>query len=247
MISVTIFNEFCHEKFDDRVKEHYPEGIHKAIAEFLGKEEDITVRTVTLDDEECGLTQEVIDSTDVLLWWGHLRHGDVPDHVAYRVKEAVLKGMGFIALHSAHHSKPFRFLMGSSCNLCWREDDDLERVWVVNPAHPIAQGIEPYFELTAEEMYCEPFGVPEPDQLVFIGWYEGGEVFRSGCCYFRENGKIFYFQPGHESYPTYHNPSVQKVLVNAIRWAAPTYRIPSLDCPHVQKLTPWVPGSHRRT
>ncbi len=244
MIRVTIYNEFCHEKFDEVVKEIYPLGIHKTIADFLSTEEDIAVRTVTLDDEECGLTQEVIDSTDVLLWWGHLRHGDVPDHVAIRVRDAVHKGMGFVALHSAHHSKPFRLLMGTTCNLNWREEGDLERVWVTNPAHPIAAGIDGYFEVEHEEMYCEPFGVPEPDQLVFIGWYEGGEVFRSGCCYFRENGKIFYFQPGHETYRTFHNPAVQRVIKNAVRWAAPSRRVDHLVCPHVKKVEPGVPGSH---
>ena len=244
MISVTIFNEFCHEKFDKEVQEIYPNGIHQAIADFLATEEDFTVRTVTLDDEDCGLTKEVLDSTDVLLWWGHLRHGDVPDRVAHRVKEAVLKGMGFVPLHSAHHSKPFRLLMGTTCNLNWREEGDLERLWVVNPSHPIAQGIGSYFEVEHEEMYCEPFGIPEPDQLVLIGWYEGGEVFRSGCCYFRENGKIFYFQPGHETYRTYYNPSVQRVIKNAIRWAAPTRRLNGLVCPHVKKVTPGKPESH---
>ena len=147
MVSVTIYNEFCHEKFDENVRKLYPDGIHNAIAKFLGENDDITVRTVTLDDEECGLTDDVIDSTDVLIWWGHLRHGDVPDSVAERVKNAVLKGMGFIALHSAHHSKPFRLLMGTTCNLSWREDGDLERVWVTAPSHPIAQGIDTYFEI----------------------------------------------------------------------------------------------------
>ncbi len=246
MISVTIYNEFCHEKSDEEVKKIYPEGIHKAIADFLGKEEDIKVRTVTLDDEECGLTEEVLNDTDVLLWWGHLRHGDVPDSVVERVKNAVLKGMGFIALHSAHHSKPFRALMGTTCNLGWREDGDRERVWVTDPSHPIAQGIDTYFEIEHEEMYSEPFGVPVPDQLVFIGWYEGGEVFRSGCCYFRENGRIFYFQPGHETYATYYNPSVQLVLKNAVRWAAPVRRVKALVCPNVKKIEVGVPGSHRR-
>ncbi len=246
MISVTIYNEFCHEKIDEAVKEIYPCGIHKTIADFLSTEEDVTVRTVTLDDEECGLTQEVLDSTDVLIWWGHLRHGDVPDHVAERVKNAVLKGMGFVALHSAHHSKPFRLLMGTTCNLSWREGGDLERVWVTNPAHPIAQGIDTYFEIEHEEVYCEPFGIPEPNQLVFIGWYEGGEVFRSGCCYFRENGRIFYFQPGHETYRAFHNPAVQHVIKNAVRWAAPTGRVKELICPNVKKVTTGVPGSHRR-
>ena len=238
MISVTIFNEFHHEKFDKEVQEVYPNGIHQAIADFLATEEDFTVRTVTLDDEDCGLTKEVLASTDVLLWWGHLRHGDVPDHVANRVKEAVLKGMGFIPLHSAHHSKPFRLLMGTTCNLNWREEGDLERLWVVNPSHPIAQGIGSYFEVEHEEMYCEPFGIPEPDQLLMINWYDSGEVFRSGCIYQRGHGKIFYFQPGHETFPIYYDKNVQTVIRNAVKWAAPTYRTPDLPCPWVPRITP---------
>ena len=246
MISVTIYNEFCHEKFDENVRKLYPDGIHNAIAKFLGENDDITVRTVTLDDEECGLTDGVIDSTDVLIWWGHLRHGDVPDSVAERVKNAVLKGMGFIALHSAHHSKPFRLLMGTTCNLSWREDGDLERVWVTAPSHPIAQGIDTYFEIEEEETYSEPFAIPQPDELVFVGWYEGGEVFRSGCCYVRENGRVFYFQPGHETCPTFHNKSVQRVITNAVRWAAPVNRVSQLICPNVKKITTGIPGSHRR-
>lgn len=234
MIRVTVWNEFIHEKEMDEVKKIYPDGIHAAIADFLGKEEDIEVRCATLDMEECGLTQEVIDNTDVLLWWGHCAHGSVPDEIVDRVQEAVLKGMGMIFLHSAHHSKPFRRLMGTSCNLCWREDGDMERLWVVDPGHPITQGLGKYFELEHEEMYGEPFGIPEPQKVVLLGWYEGGEAFRSGCCYVRGNGKIFYFQPGHETYPTYHNKDVQTVIKNAVRWAEPVNRVEKLECPHVK-------------
>ena len=234
MIRVTVWNEFIHEKEMDEVKKIYPDGIHAAIADFLGKEEDIEVRCATLDMEECGLTQEVIDNTDVLLWWGHCAHVSVPDEIVDRVQEAVLKGMGMIFLHSAHHSKPFRRLMGTSCNLCWREDGDMERLWVVDPGHPITQGLGKYFELEHEEMYGEPFGIPEPQKVVLLGWYEGGEAFRSGCCYVRGNGKIFYFQPGHETYPTYHNKDVQTVIKNAVRWAEPVNRVEKLECPHVK-------------
>lgn len=234
MIRVTVWNEFIHEKEMDEVKKIYPDGIHAAIADFLGKEEDIEVRCATLDMEECGLTQEVIDNTDVLLWWGHCAHGSVPDEIVDRVQEAVLKGMGMIFLHSAHHSKPFRRLMGTSCNLCWREDGDMERLWVVDPGHPITQGLGKYFELEHEEMYGEPFGIPEPQKVVLLGWYEGGEAFRSGCCYVRGNGKIFYFQPGHETYPTYHNKDVQTVIKNAVRWAEPVNRVEKLECPQVK-------------
>ncbi len=234
MIKVTVWNEFAHEKTDELVKSIYPNGIHACIADFL-KSDDIAVRTATLDDPECGLTEEVLKDTDVLIWWGHMRHEAVPDEVAARVKEAVLKGMGMIFLHSGHHSKPFRALMGTSGNLCWREDGDLARVWVCVPSHPIAKGLGKYFEVEHEETYTEPFDIPTPDETVFISWYEGGEVFRSGCTWRRGNGKIFYFQPGHETYRTYYNPAVQTVIRNAVYWAKSDYRVEELICPNVKK------------
>lgn len=234
MTRVLIWNEFFHEKTEEAVKKLYPSGIHNAIAEFL-KTDDIEIKTATLDDPDCGLTQEVLDNTDVLIWWGHMKHNDVPDEIAMRVRDAVLEGMGMVFLHSAHHSKPFKFLLGTSCNLSWREDGDLERVWVCKPSHPIAQGLGRYFEIEHEETYAEPFDIPNPDELVFMGWYEGGELFRSGCCYNRGNGKIFYFQPGHESYPTFYNKDVQTVIKNAVRYVAPSYRA-KLECPRVEKI-----------
>ena len=233
MIKVTIFNEFRHEKQKESIRAIYPDGIHGAIKAGI-EDEEILVRTVTLDDPECGLTQEVLDDTDVLLWWGHMAHHEVPDEVAQRVRDAVHSGMGAIFLHSGHHSKPFRLLMGTPCNLTWREDGDYELVWVVNPAHPIAQGIGRFIKLEEVETYDEPFSIPEPDELVFIGSYEGGEVFRSGCCWQRGNGRVFYFQPGHETYPIYHQPEIIKVIKNAIHWAKPTYRA-VIECPHVKK------------
>ena len=233
MIKVTIFNEFRHEKQKESIRAIYPDGIHGAIKAGI-EDEEILVRTVTLDDPECGLTQEVLDDTDVLLWWGHLAHHEVPDEVAQRVRDAVHSGMGAIFLHSGHHSKPFRLLMGTPCNLTWREDGDYELVWVVNPAHSIAQGIGRFIKLEEVETYGEPFSIPEPDELVFIGSYEGGEVFRSGCCWQRGNGRVFYFQPGHETYPIYHQPEIIKVIKNAIHWAKPTYRA-VIECPHVKK------------
>ncbi len=221
MLSVTIFNEFYHEKTEEEVKRIYPEGIHIALKNYL-QSEDIVVNTVTLDDENCGLSEEILLKTDVLIWWGHMLHHKVPDEVAELVAEHVRRGMGAIFLHSGHHSKPFKKLMGTTCNLMWREDGDKEILWVVNPAHPIAKGIDKVIKLDHEETYGEPFSVPEPDELVFIGSFEGGEVFRAGCCYKRQNGKIFYFQPGHESYPNLHNSEIIKVIRNAIFWAAPT-------------------------
>lgn len=235
MLKVTIWNEFFHEKTDPAAKGVYPDGIHNCIAEFL-KSDDILVRTATLDDPECGLTQEVLDDTDVLIWWGHMQHHKVPEEVAERVQLSVLKGMGFIALHSAHHSKPFKRLMGTSCNLSWRENGDMERIWNINPAHPITKGIGRYFELPHVETYAEPFGIPNPDEVIFMGWYEGGELFRSGCTFHRENGRIFYFQPGHETYPIFKDSNVQTIIKNAVYWAAPQIRVPELKCPNIKKI-----------
>ena len=233
MIKVLIYNEFFHEKREGEAKNTYPEGIHTALKKGL-EDEEIQIETVTLDNVE-EITKEKLDSVDVLMWWGHLRHGDVPDSVATAVQYAVLSGMGAIFLHSGHHSKPFRALMGTSCNLSWRENGDREIVWVVDTAHPIAQGIDRYFVVPHDETYAEPFRIPEPDKTVFISSYEGGEVFRAGCCWQRENGKIFYFQPGHETFPVYYQPEVLRILKNAIHWAKPLYR-KDTECPNVEKL-----------
>lgn len=235
MIRVLVWNEFVHEKELKEVHDIYPDGIHECIKGFL-ECDDISVKTATLDDENCGITKELLDETDILIWWGHARHGSVPDEVAYLVRDAVLSGMGAIFLHSAHHSKPFRYLLGTSCNLTWRESGDSETLWVIEPSHPITQGIDRYFTLSAEETYGEPFVIPTPDKLLFIGNYSGGEVFRSGCLYERGNGKIFYFQPGHETFPTFKNDAVQTVIRNAVRFLNPIYR-QTTNCPHVRKIT----------
>ena len=219
-IRVTVWNEFRHEKNKEKVREIYPLGIHEVIASHLRRHPEFIVRTATLDEPEHGLTQEVVDETDVLFWWGHGHHRDVDDRVVDRLQEAVLNGMGLVALHSAHYSKIFKRLMGTTCSLKWREAGENERIWIVEPGHPIAEGLPECIEIEAEEMYGERFDIPEPDTLVFISWFKGGEVFRSGCCYYRGKGKIFYFRPGHETYPTYHHPDVARVLVNAARWAA---------------------------
>ncbi|WP_096155844.1 MULTISPECIES: ThuA domain-containing protein [Bacillus] len=222
MLNVTVWNEFRHEQKNPVVRDIYPEGIHGAIANFLKEEHN--VKTATLDEADHGLTDEVLKETDVLIWWGHIAHDEVSDEVVEKVKKRVLEGMGLIVLHSGHFSKIFKTLMGTSCDLKWREADEKERLWVVDPSHPIVEGIGEKIELEREEMYGEHFDIPAPEQLVFLSWFEGGEVFRSGCTYSRGNGKIFYFRPGHETYPTYHNEEIQKVIKNSVRWAAPTKR-----------------------
>lgn len=219
-IRVTVWNEGRHEQTDEAVRAVYPHGIHAVIAETLNRQVDITARTATLDDPEHGLTQDVLDNTDVLTWWGHLAHHDVADEIVDRVQQRVLDGMGLIILHSAHFSKIFQRLMGTTCNLNWREVGEKERLWVVSPTHPIVNGLDHYIELPKEEMYGECFDIPAPDELVFMSWFAGGEVFRSGCCFQRGHGRIFYFRPGHETYPTYYDANVMRVITNAVRWAA---------------------------
>jgi trehalose utilization protein len=218
-IKVTIFNENIHEKKNERVRQIYPDGIHGAIAAHLRQQDDMTVQTATLEQPEHGLTEALLAETDVLLWWGHLAHDQVQDEIVGRVQQRVLKGMGLIALHSAHFSKIFRRLMGTTCGLTWREADEKERLWVVSPNHPITQGLERFIEIPQAEMYGEYFDIPDPDELIFISWFQGGEVFRSGATWHRGQGRIFYFRPGHETYPIYYQEEVLKVLVNGIRWA----------------------------
>ena len=236
MIRVLVWNEFKHEQEMEKVAAIYPGGIHRTIADFLEKDKEIVVKTATLYDEGCGITKEILDETDVLIWWGHAAHSQVPDQVAALIRDAVHEGMGAIFLHSAHHSKPFKLLMGTSCNLTWRVSNDTETLWVIDPAHPITRGIDRYFVLDAEETYGEPFTVPNPDKVLLISNYSGGEVFRSGLLYERVNGKIFYFQPGHETFPTYKVPEVQRIITNAVHFVAPTYR-QTVSCPHVRKIT----------
>ncbi len=221
-IRVTVWNEYRHERNDQRVATIYPEGIHATIASALAKNSGLKVRTATLDEPEHGLSEEVLVATDVLIWWGHQAHGEVSDEIVKRVQQRVLAGMGLVVLHSGHFSKIFKCLMGTSCDLKWRESGDRERLWVVAPGHPIVEGLGEYIEIDSEEMYGEHFDIPVPETLVFISWFTGGEVFRSGCCYTRGAGKIFYFRPGHETLPTYYHPDVQRVIANAVRWAVPT-------------------------
>ena len=224
-LRVMIWNEYRHEKLHEEVRSVYPNGLHEPIEVAL-QEAGCRVRIATVDEPEHGLTVHALNDTDVLLWWGHMAHEEVEDSIVERVFDRVLKGMGVVFLHSAQHSKLFKKLMGTSCNLNWREVGEKERVWVVKPSHPIAAGLGPYFELPEEEMYGEYFDVPEPDELVLVSWFEGGEVFRSGCCYNRGQGKLFYFRPGHETFPTYYDPNVLLVICNAVRWCTPVDRTP---------------------
>lgn len=236
-IRVTVWNEYRHEKESEKVAEIYPKGIHGCIADFL-EANGMDVKTATLDEPEHGLTEEVLNNTDVLMWWGHMAHELVADEIVERVHKRVMEGMGLIVLHSGHASKIFHKVCGTtSLDLKWRENNEMEIMWVVDPAHPIVDGLDEKIVIPHEETYGEHFNIPAPDELVFISWFEGGEVFRSGCCFHRGKGKIFYFKPGHETFPIYHMPEVQKVLTNAVKWAAPV-NMPKLTIGHVP--TPFV-------
>ena len=240
-IHVTVWNEYRHERTDEAARKIYPHGLHAAIASALEQDPRFTVSTATLDEPEQGLPDSVLEATDVLIWWGHMAHAEVADALVERIAQRVEGGMGFIALHSAHYSKAFRRLMGSGCRSKWWEADDRERIFTVMPGHPIAANLPEFFDLPAEETYCEHFNIPTPDELVFLSWFSGGAVLRSGCCYHRGAGKIFYFQPGHETYPTYYNENIRTVLRNAAAWAAPTGKAPAYG-----KTEPFETGSYKK-
>jgi trehalose utilization protein len=250
-IRALVWGENVHEQKNKVVAENYPKGMHNQIASLLSQDNDIVPTTATLQEPEHGCTEARLAETDVLVWWGHAAHGQVEDEIVERVAQHVWRGMGLIVLHSGHFSKIFKRLMGSPCALSWREAGERERLWVVNPGHPIAKGLPRYFELEYEEMYGEPFSVPEPLETVFVSWFQGGEVFRSGLTYRRGAGNIFYFRPGHETYPTYHDKTVGQVLRNAVRWAHNPERHPKLlDAPNtpvdkaIEKITERGPKLH---
>ncbi len=233
-MKVLVWNENEHEKTIPRVTEIYPGGLHEYIKSFV-EEEDVEVVTATLDDENCGITEELLSTVDVVIWWGHMAHAKVPDSVVDMLQSHILAGMGLICLHSAHHSKIFKRLMGTTCNLKWR-DGARERLWLIKPNHPIAAGVPETIVLDPEEMYGEGFDIPEPQEVIFLGWFNGGEVFRSGCTFVRGNGKIFYFQPGHETNLSLTNPHIQRIIKNAVRWACPVNKNIPLVCPHFKPL-----------
>lgn len=219
-IRVTIWNEFLHEQTEEHVRGIYPEGIHGRLAQGLDGRGPFEIRCATLHDPEQGLAAAVLDETDVLVWWGHRAHAQVGDEAVLRVRDRVWAGMGLVALHSAHFSKIFIRLLGTPCTLRHRVAAEREMLWVVDPHHPIARGVPDRIVIEQEEMYGEPFAIPSPDEIIFLASFAGGEVFRAGCTWRRGAGRIFYFQPGHETYPIYHHADILQVIANGIQWAA---------------------------
>jgi trehalose utilization protein len=226
-------------------KELYPNSLRGAIAvgvTGLDKASELDVKTAHLDEPEQGVSDQILAETDVLVWWGHARHDLVEDALAERIKDRVHKqGMGLVVLHSGHYSKPFKVTVGGPGHLKggWREADDSETIRVCAPWHPVAEGVED-FVLDNEEMYGAPFDVPPYETLVFQSRFSvGGETFPSGIAWTvgegidpeftsgpgngknqgEGKGRLFYFRPGHETYPTYLDARVHKVIYNAIRWS----------------------------
>ena len=215
----------------------YPEKMENCIANiFKNAGHEVTLIVLDKTSDGTAITDEILENTDVMCWWAHWHHNNVLDEVAFKVVSHVHRGMGFFAMHSGHHCKPFRYLMGTTGNLSWREDSERERVWVIDPAHPIAKGLDKNFVIEHEEMYGEQFDVPAPDELVFISWFAGGEVMRSGCVWKRGYGKVFFFRPGHETNPTYHQKEVQTVLLNAVEYIKGN-RVEPYNAPHI-KIAP---------
>jgi trehalose utilization protein len=236
-LRVTIWNEYLHELEHEQVGAIYPDGIHVALkAAVEAAVEGAVVRTATLREPDHGLSQALLDDTDVMVWWGHKAHAEVADLWAERVHQAVLSGMGLVVLHSGHFSKPFKRVIGTNGSLRWREADEKERLWALEPSHPILEGVPEHFELEQEEMYGERFDIPHPDELLMLSWFQGGDVFRSLCTWRRGHGRVVYFRPGHETYPTYHHPIVRRIVANACAWARRRVTISTVKAPQVVAL-----------
>ena len=228
-MNILIFCEHQQDKYEP-VSLVYPDTMHRTLGSIFTEH---NVWYATLDDINESITEEILADTDVMFWWGHHKHNDVPDEISELVAGAVMKGMGAVFLHSSHLAKPFRRLLGTSCTLRWQVTSDLsENLWVSAPYHPITQGIPAVLNIPHEEMYGEPFDIPNAEDIVFMGWFSSGNVFRSGVTFKRGYGKIFYFQPGHEEYPVYHDDVIRKILLNAANWAKGDARRDAFDCPN---------------
>ena len=202
-------------------KSVYPRDIDGALGDFLGKRKDLVVSRARLDDADVGLSDGALDATDALIWWGRLRHADLPDSRARAIAARVRAGkLGFIALHASCLSKPFVELMGGPCELGgFREDGRPERVEIKDRDHPIARGVAP-FTIPRTSMFAEPFKVPKPDSIVMMSTFDRGETFRSGMTWTVQKGRVAYFRPGHDGFPVFFHPSVRQVIANSVAWSS---------------------------
>lgn len=260
-------------------KEAYDDFLGNEIASYLEKQSGISVRTVNLASPEKGIADNVLNSCDVLIWWGHVRQFEITPEQGKAIVKRIKSGqLDLIALHSAHWATPFveamkdrtmsnaltRFKQISSeqldlqyvdpprryfapdrddlltprfyprkfpngrtelvihwpncCFPAYRNDGKPSTLYTIQPDHPIAQGIPSRFQLPSTEMYDEPFHVPEPDEVIFEERWPTGEWFRSGMIWNIGDGKVFYFRPGHETFPVYKQEVALNIIENAVRF-----------------------------
>ncbi|MFH1372026.1 MAG: ThuA domain-containing protein [Planctomycetota bacterium] len=207
-------------------KNVYPNDICGAIAEGLKELKDWDVVEARLSDPNQGLPDELLNRADVLIWWGHKKHNQVRDGLVDKIVSRVKdEGMGFISLHSSHFARPNIKLMGTPCS--WKEylgDSNTLKITVKDPNHPIARGVED-FTIYHDERYSEPYAVPQPLAVVFEGTYTldngGTDTSRQGLTWEIGKGRVFYFQPGHETNPVFFDPNIRRIISNAVEWAAP--------------------------
>jgi trehalose utilization protein len=228
------------EQQDVQVKSGaYKNFLGNAVAEFLSKTDGLQVVSANINEPDQGLADDRIAAADVVVWWGHVRHKDVNDSKVESIVAKVKAGKaGFVALHSAHYSKPFKNLMGTNCGFkkvdANKNEGFVQHLRVVSPMHPIAKGVKD-FDIPKTEIYGEPFEVPMPDAIVLYGHWDTGDSFPDVCCWTvggkgvssaaakaaNPGGRVVYFRPGHETFPIFHQPEVQRVVTNCVLWAAP--------------------------
>jgi len=203
----------------------YPNGINGAVAEFLAKDKGLSVKTANITDPDLGVSDAVLDQTDVLIWFGHQKHAEVPEAVIQRIVAHIRdKGMGYLPLHSSHYALPFKAALNAILETkdvgSWRDyinDGKPLEIIVADSTHPIAKGVK-NFTIPKTERYVEPFQVPGAETVVFNGTYADGQHARQGLCWTLGQGRIFYWRPGHEEYPIFFQPEVQKIITNAVHW-----------------------------
>ena len=206
-------------------KNVYPQDINAAIAEGLKPLKGWDIVTASINDPDQGLPEDMLNSASVLIWWGHQKHGAVSDALVDRIVKRVRDGgMGFIATHSAHYSKPLKAILGTPCGWKYYIDDGARVDLVVKaPSHPIALGVK-NFTLPHTERYGDPFEVPTPETVVFDGIYTlpngAAENAQQGMVWTVGKGRVFYFQPGHESYPIYFQDEIRHIFRNGVQWCA---------------------------
>jgi trehalose utilization protein len=206
-------------------KSVYPNDINGAVAEGLKDLSGWEVVKAGLSDPDQGLPDKLLQRADVLIWWGHQKHGDVKDELVDKIVKRVKEdGMGFIALHSSHFAKPNKKLMGTACS--WKAyvlDSTTLKITVKSPDHPIAKGIKD-FTIDHSERYSDPYAVPTPKAVVFEGTASlkkgGTDTSQIGLTWEIGKGKVFYFQAGHETNPVFMDPNVRQIMSNAVQWAA---------------------------